>query len=240
MLVVESNHRPGVVGVVGGELARYHAFSSCITALNIPLNTKGFFALGYDVGYNRGSVIDFALKCPDADWVQIYDDDHVFAPDTLLRLLDHMYRADADVIVPLYAQRTPPYRPCIYKTEMPDGAFAIFNWVDLEGQTGLMPIVSAGAGGILIRRRVLEKLVAPYFERQGKIGEDHLFLKKAREAGFSVYCALDVTLGHLTTCEIWPHRNERNEWCGKVDLKGEQSFAVEYWDSKYREPAASA
>jgi len=230
VIFVESQHPPVVVGFVGGELARYHAFTMCLQGLNVPVGSMMYTGLGYDVAYNRNAVITHALKHPEVQAVEIWDDDHVFAPDTLLKLLDH----NVDVVVPIYAQRQPPFRPCIYKEELDSGAFVIFSWPELEGKNGLIPVASAGAGGIVIKRHVLEALKDPWFERRGLIGEDHLFLKKCREAGFGVYCALDTPLGHLTPVEVWPLVNNANEWGVKVDLKGSPQQYVEFWDTKYQ------
>ena len=244
MIYVQTPHRPGVVGLVGGELARYHAFTACFTALHVPPRTEAYTGLGYDVGYNRNAVIERLKKeGPDHDWVQIWDDDHMFDADVLLRLLDHMYGEDGktdtpiDVIVPLYAQRVPPCHPCIFKQENEDGSFSIFLWRDLEGKDGAIPVVSAGAGGIVIKRKVVEALQDPWFERQGKVGEDHLFCKKAREAGFGVYAALDVPIDHLTTNIVRPHRDEQGRWCGAVDVG--KNTVLQLWDAKYREATAA-
>ena len=230
MIFVESEHGPGVVGFVGGENARYHSFTMCYTALNCPPESRGYSGLGYDVAYNRNAIIKHALDWPEAQWVQIWDDDHVFSPDTLLRLLDKK----VDVIVPFYRQRQPPCRPCIYKQEMDNGAYAIFTDLDLEGMDGHIPVISAGAGGVLIRRRVLEAFPDPWFERRGLIGEDHMFFKKCREAGFQPWCALDVGIGHSTTVEVWPMKNEKGQHGTSIDLKGEAPNKVELWHEKYR------
>jgi len=234
MIFVESPHPPGVVGFVGNELARYHSFTMCFTGLNAPAGSKLYSGVGYDVSYNRNAVIEFALKHDDVQWVQLWDDDHVFAPDTLIRLLD----TGADVVVPFYMQRQPPFRPCIYKDEADTGGYHIFSPLDLEGKTGLLPVASAGAGGILVRRKVLEAIPGPWFERQGLIGEDHCFLKKCRLAGFQPYCALDIPLGHSTPVEVWPHQDSLGRWCAKIDLKGAPPTIVEFWDKKYQ-PASS-
>jgi hypothetical protein len=230
VIFVESSHGPGVVAFVGGEIARYHSFTVCFTGLSVPAGSKLYTGIGYDVSYNRNAVIEYALKQPEIEWVQIWDDDHIFSPDTLLKLLDR----NVDVIVPFYVQRQPPFRPCIYKSEHEMGGFLIYNPLDIEGKTGLLPIASAGAGGVLIRRRVLEKIPGPVFERQGLIGEDHMFFKKCRMQGFQPYCDLDVAIGHSTTVEVWPHHDmEKGRWGTRVDLKGEPRQVVEFWDKSY-------
>jgi len=231
MIYVASNHPPIVVGLAGGELARYHAFTMSFSSLHVPLGSKGYGGLGYDVSYNRNSIIRFALQNPEIEYVQMWDDDHVFPPDTTIRLLDQ----NVDVVVPLYAQRQPPFNPCIYKSENEDGSFNGYGWVDLEGKEGLLPVSSAGAGGLLVRRRVLEAITEPWFERQGLIGEDHLFFRKVRAAGFTPYVALDVPLGHLTIIEVYPSRAEWNDtwsWFAKLRL-GIKDW-VEWKHERYR------
>lgn len=230
MLFVESSHGPGVIGFTGGELSRYHTFTMCWSVVNVPPGTRNRPALSYDTACNSNAIIAWTLKeAPEAQWVWIMDDDHVFAPTVLLQLLDKQ----VDVVVPLYAQRQPPFRPCAFKAEMPDGSFEIHNWTDLEGKSGLLPVVSAGKGGILIRRRVLERMAEPWFEWKGKVGEDHYFFKKIRALGYQPYVDLDTPLGHTSPIEIWPH-TEGGRWCGAARLGG--SAVVQYWDAKYQGP----
>jgi hypothetical protein len=227
MLIVESDHGPGVVGFTGGELARYHGFTMAWGALNVPVGTKEFDGLGYDTACNSNSIVEYMrTKCPEAEWVFIMDDDHVFAPDALMNMLDKR----VDVLVPLYAQRRPPFRPCIYKAENADGSYHIHDWPDLEGKGGLLPVVSAGKAGVLLRRRVIDALAVPHFEWNGVVGEDHYFFKKCRAAGFQPYVDLDTTLGHLTSVPVFPF-NKDGRWCGKVDLGG--AF-VEFWAEQYQ------
>lgn len=255
MIPVESPHGPGVVGISGGELARYHAFTACWASLYVPEGTRPMLVAGYDTAYNSNDVLRAALEqcvtclhkhqdggcaecaCPTfvaAQWVNVWDDDHAFQPDTLIRLLDR----NVDVCMPLYTQRQPPFHPCIYKAQHEDGSCDIFTWEDLEGKSGLLPIASAGKGGILIRRHVIEKLPDPWFERLGKIGEDHLFFKKCREAGFGVYADLDCGIGHLTPMEVRPHRDAQGRWCGQVDLK--RGVTVELWSATYQSTLEAA
>lgn len=210
---------------------------------------------GYDTAYNSNDVLRAALeqcltclhphqsaacdKCDcqqfvAAQWASIWDDDHTFPADTLIRMLDR----NVDVLMPLYTQRQPPFLPCIYKHQHEDGACDIFQWEDLEGKSGLLPIASAGKGGVLVRRHVFEKIADPWFERLGKIGEDHLFFKKCREAGFGVYVDLDCAIGHLTPVELRPFRDSGGRWCGQVDLK--RGVTVECWSPTYKSTLEAA
>lgn len=240
MIPIESLHPPGIVGISAAELARYHAFTAAWASLYVPINTRPMLVASYDTAYNSNDIIRAALtqcltclktECScqprlEAQWVQIFDDDHTFAPDLLIRMLDRQ----VDVLMPLYTQRQPPFYPCLYKHQHENGSCDIFRWEDLEGLSGLLPIASAGKGGILIRRHVFEKLADPWFERQGNIGEDHLFFRKCHEAGFGVYADLDRPMGHLTTVETRPHQQD-GKWCGAVDLK--RGVTVELWSDTY-------
>lgn len=230
MIPIESRHPPGIVGIAAGELARYTEFTASFSGLCAPAGTNVVVACSYDVAYNRNDCIRTMLKSPDAQWVHIYDDDHVFTADTLIKLLDR----DVDVVVPLYTQRQPPFNPCLFKTENEDGTFTLYQWPDLEGKEGLLSVVSAGAGGILIRRHVIEKLAGldgrdepEWFERLGKSGEDHVFFRKCRAAGFTVYVDLETRIDHLTPVKVRAHRDAAGRWCGVVDLK--RKTIVEFW-----------
>lgn len=214
MIAVDTPHGPGILGVTGHEIARYHAFTASWCGVQGPNGSGAYFGLGYDTSYNSNDCIRALVQHPDMQWVWIMDDDHTFPATTLMTLLDR----EVDLLVPLYAQRQPPFRPCIYKEEPMPGWFRPFDWTDLQDKTGLLPVVSAGKGGVLIRRRVIEALSDPWFERLGTRGEDHTFFSKARMAGFPLFCDLDTPLGHMTPMTVRPHRLEDGSWCAAVDM----------------------
>ena len=249
---MESEHGPGVVAFIGGDTARYHAFTVAFTGLAVPAESKLYTGIGYNTSYNRNAVIEFALwgcgrcgvrhegketeLCKDylpnnMQWVQIWDDDHTFGPGTLMQLLDKK----VDVVVPIYAQRQPPYKPCIYKNhDDVRGGWPQWSWKELEGQTGLFPVGAAGAGGILIRRHVLEKMGDKnWFEHRDNIGEDMAFFDKCIKMGIQPYVALDVPVGHIATVEVWPY-NVDPRWAARVKLGGNPPQDVEFWPAEYK------
>lgn len=228
MIPVESRHPPGVVGLPCGELARYSLFTAAMLGLHVPAGTTLAMACGYDTSYNSNDCIQMMLRDPAAQWIWLMDDDHRFEPDTLLRLLDH----DVDVVVPLYCYRQPPCGPVAYKDVTDAFTFTPYSWEDLEGKAGLLPVVAAGKGGLLVRRRALEAIPAPWFERQGVLGEDLHFFAKCHLAGFRPCVDLDTPLRHLTTVDILPRRDAQGRWCAGVDLK--RDVIVELWPEKYR------
>lgn len=210
--VLSSTHGPGTVGISCQELARYSMFTWAWSHLKIPYGTQDILRCGYDTACNTNDIIK--MMRPDDEWVFIMDDDHVFAPELLMNLIAR----DVDVVVPLYTQRQPPFSPCAYKRQLENGAFEIFDWEDLDGKSGLLPVASAGKAGILIRRHVIEKLGYPWFEWAGLIGEDHTFFKKCQDAGFQTYVDLDNHMEHLSTFAIQPHKREDGTWVGRVAL----------------------
>lgn len=119
--------------------------------------------------------------------VLFIDCDMLFPPSGLDRLFAH----DLDIVAADYRKRAAPYG----KVGWPlDGV------TDPEG--GLVERTALGLGFMLIRRRVFEKVPRPWFARiysgeteanRGVMTEDYFFCLKAREAGFKVWCDLDVT-----------------------------------------------
>ena len=245
-----SPHPPGTVGLSCGELARYVEFHAHFTRLQVPERCAPeppVYGIGYDTASNSNDIIRQML--PHHEWVWIMDDDHTFDSDILLRLLDRQ----VDCVVPLYMQRKPPFWPVAYKERLASGACANLTFADLEGKTGLLPIVSAGKAGVLIRRPVIAKLAGgdctcpgpvpgeprrhdaacawathAWFEHRGQIGEDHVFFDKLLQAGFGLFCDLDTTMEHITPFKVRPYRRPADgAWCAEVHLYNEVN--VKLW-----------
>ena len=244
MLIVSSPHGPGAVGLSCGELARYTEFHACFDALQVPDGSTTVYGIGYDTASNSNEII--RQMRPQDDWVWIMDDDHAFDTDVLLRLLDRQ----VPCIVPLYMQRKPPFWPVAYTERLPSGACTHVTFDQLAGRDGLLPIVSAGKAGVLIRRPVLAKLaggdcicphtegerrthhpdcawaVYPWFEHAGLIGEDHTFFHRVLKAGFPLYCDLDHRLEHITPFKVRPYRSPEGRWCAEVHFYNEVNMKL--------------
>ena len=97
----------------------------------------------------------------------------------------------------------------IYRPDSPEGP-TILNIVPLPGGViyqntagqVFQEIVEGGSGVLYVTSKVLDALeVAPFrftYDEDGvaERGEDHEFCRKAREAGFQVFAALDLLCGH--------------------------------------------
>jgi hypothetical protein len=138
------------------------------------------------------------------------DDDHVFPADTATRLLAH----DKDIVGCLHRIRMPPYH-IVGVLEPAD--------IDLFSAGGLHRALSLGSGLLMVKRHVYETMAGPWYLEvrdaslagtdridpdnvDGDISEDVYFCLAAQQAGFEIWCDLDLTyeVGHKNGSEtIW-------------------------------------
>jgi hypothetical protein len=192
----------GTIGVISSDLARYSDFCLAMSILAKPDDTRIIWTKTTDVVGNCNTICRRMI----GEWVWLMGDDHVFNPDILLRLLEH----DVDIVVPLVFTRTPPYKPVVMKA--PHG-FDEHGHLEYEvawlPESGLHEVYAAGSAGMLIRRHVLEAMADPWFATDGKgLNEDFAFCRRAREAGATIYCDVDVQMGHIAPHTIWPEHRD--------------------------------
>jgi hypothetical protein len=188
----------GTVAVTADEAGRYTQFAISMQGLQIPDGSRTLWQIGNDIAGNRNG----ACAQLDGDWIWFIDDDHAFSPDLLLRLLAH----NVDIVAPVCLRRVQPFLPvaCID---------ADFLDLDGYGSDGLVEVEHTGSSGMLISRRVIEHVDAPWFTLHNGISEDVAFCRKARAAGFDIHVDLGARLGHITTAVIWPAWDaDRERW----------------------------
>jgi hypothetical protein len=204
----------GVVGVAANDVARFSFFAASITRMLSPPNTNIRWSFGSDRIRGRNNVVRESLESG-SEWVLFIDDDHVFQPDLLMRLLSH----EEMIVSSLYLQRQLPCRPIVYTDREPDGlTYVPLKLSDYPVGTGLVEVRAAGCGGMLIRSEVFRALDDPWF-KDGEASEDLTFCERARIAGFKVHCDLQAQLGHCTTAIVWPTAPD-DEWKVGVTLPG--------------------
>lgn len=138
---------------------------------------------------------------PEYTHIWFVDDDTTpKRPDALKLLLD----ADKDVISGVYR---------VMKMDT-DGVKKPVNMVAVDapddeyypvGGTGIGKITASGAGCLLIKREVFDKVPFPWFEDLpwGKTrGQDFVFCKKLAEAGIEMFAHFDVVCSHRVEDEI--------------------------------------
>ena len=153
----------------------------------------------YDV--MRNSACDDALRAG-FQWLMFLDDDVIAPPDTFARLAGH----GADVISGLYYRRQEPICP----VAMTIGKDGQTTWVRAwSPPDSTIEVDLVGAGCLLIHRRVLEALGAPWFEWQigkprdaaqpkvGAMSEDFAFCMRAKSAGFKIYLDTSIRCEHV-------------------------------------------
>lgn len=197
-----------------GGLIRHVEFAQSLSRLVTPLGTETVFPSHGSVGENLNRA--FRELPADTQWVWLLADDHVFSPNLLMDLLAH----DVDVVVPLCAKRTPPYRLVVgggTTVERDGTTYPALRPFDLdEVPDGLFPVELAGTAGMLIRREVIDEVGDPWFKSSDGLymNEDFMFVRKVRAHGYEVMCDPHLYLGHIGSMQIWPGRHE-----GRLVLK---------------------
>lgn len=149
----------------------------------------------------------------DEDWLFFMDADHIFPPDVVARLLSHRQ----PVVTARYHTRRAPFHAVVYvKHRLLDGPH---RYAPVHFGQGLIEIERCGAGALLIRRDVLEKVrfqsgenwfryqKAPDPPHDLSVSEDFWFCRQVREAGFKLYCDWDVEVSHLAQVPIGREQN---------------------------------
>jgi hypothetical protein len=203
----------GVVGISAAENARFTAFYSSLSGMQRPEGTISMFSTSAVISENRNKITEQFLQT-DAQWVLYLDDDHILQPHTLMELL----AADKDCISALYCQRQQPFNPVLMDTELPDRSF---TWKQLHPQeSGIISVAAAGAGCLLVKRKVIEALSPPYWTL-GQInptswGDDLDFCSRVRKAGFEVHCDLNNYIGHIMTGVLFPRHEPQLGWTANL------------------------
>ena len=169
--------------------------------------------LPIDIG--RNLLISEFLKT-DAEYFWFLDQDAVFLPETLDRLLSRkmpIVSALEMMRLPVacwpMALKGPPDEAGQYRIQSPE----IYAWIakhldamtndpqmtETAEQDSLLETGFTGCHCLLIRRDVLEEMVEPWFKGYDPGGEDKYFCLKAAAMGVPTYIDLSVLVGHAVT-----------------------------------------
>lgn len=205
----------GTIGVVADEVSRYSAFSVSLTGLRKDED----WTVMYAMGRNIVAACNKLVREFEGDHLWLQGDDHIFAVDTLQRMLQVVAEHDLDVLVPLMLMRRYPFVPVVYESANEDGRLRVMHTIPPDSLTR---VYAAGTGGMLVSRRALDKLGPDPFsytllEDGDLLGEDLTFSARLREAGIPIYLHSGITMGHLTTMAVWPSVTDS----GEVDIRVE-------------------
>lgn len=227
----------GMVAILANESARYTVFQAACMGLILPTGSRYGFHTGCYVtdSCNRAC----ASLMPHEDWIMFMGDDHNFDPNLVLKLLTHMYKDNLDIVVPVCFKRDFPPTPVLYKYgeaqpgvdyskyayEENDNTFLCPINLNAFPEGGLIEVDGAGSAGMIVHRRVLEKMEPPWFRLGvGHWGEDLDFCRRAQKLGFKIYADLDMSLGHIINTTIWPEKTEDGQWGCQYDHGNKGGF----------------
>jgi GT2 family glycosyltransferase len=180
----------------------------------MPQRTSGLY-----VQQNRNELVKTLLDS-DADWLLQLDGDESFRPELLRMMMRTASENFRPIVVGLYSNVSSIDASGV------DGGIMINNMIYGETEHGeYMPIEppedlvpfevhAAGTGVMLVHRRVFETIEEPWFwvemfQSPAKadwqfMNEDIAFCRKAREAGFKIWCDPLAEVVHWKTMPLMP------------------------------------
>lgn len=198
---------PGTAVMISHNAPRYTQAVQCFTAMQVPTGTRvEHFASGIDLAKARETL----AQSMSGEWIFHIDDDHVYTPDLLMRLLARLDEyPDIDVLATHVLRRWPPHYS-VAANLLPNGQARI---VQFSSEAGVNRVDLTGlGGGAVIRRRAFERVPQPWFTGQGPFTEDWKFCTRLKAAGGTVAVDLDVQVGHITPMAVWPSREASGVW----------------------------
>lgn len=209
-------HPPGTIGFSVGEIVRYIGFVVSLQRCWRPEGTTSSYGQSVSIPENMNTII--RGMAAESEWLWIQSDDHLWPDDALRRLLDR----NVDVVVPFMVRRSPPFLPVI-NVDLTEDGYRSFPYADIPTE-GLLEVHSAGSGGMLIRRHVIQAIIDAQghdrvfeVEAGDKLSEDYVLCRKIRDAGFKLYCDTEVLNGHQAVFAVWPEARE-GKWTLRFDM----------------------
>jgi hypothetical protein len=204
----------GTIGLCADELSRYSAFTVSLAGVLEDMAGQDWtlrIACGRSIVRNCNHLWDACEG--DSLWMQ--GDDHMFAADTLKRLLAHQ----VDVVVPMILMRQKPFPPVLFEGENENGSMRLMQNIP---PNELIQVYAAGTGGMLISKEAREAVGPSPFkftELPGgeSLGEDFTLCARFREAGIPIHCDTSTAMGHLSTTAVWPEHTD-DGWAVRLDF----------------------
>ena len=170
-------------------LIDYRVASSLI-ALKIFEGTKIIWLPRVMIDTSRNEIVNKTLEDPSYEYLLFLDDDMIFPPDMLEKLLAR----DEDIVGVQAFKRREMFDPCVYKFKDNKYHPALIN--------KFCEVDAIGTGILLIKTKVFQKIKFPWFEtiydEKGlHWSVDFMFCKKAKKAGFNIYCDPDIEIFHI-------------------------------------------
>lgn len=194
------------------------------------------------IDHARNRVVEFFLK-GDSEWLCMIDNDIAPAPN-LMEILDDL-GDHVRIVAPMTVMWSGKHHaPMLTGATEQEDYFIPLS----QPRRGKNEVSAVGTGCIFIHRDVFLKLGKPYFEFQydpetrGYVyGEDYLFCKRARAAGFKIFADSRFICGHFHTLDLtevnfgWAQMLEAAKKQEKVELATEGEMKQAISDAKMLE-----
>ena len=165
-------------------------FMHSYITLEKPYQTVPCFSGTSRIDKSRDSIVQNAIQ-RGMDYIFFLDSDMCPSPFCLTNLMKY----NLDVVGAICFRKIAPYTPCIAKDV--DGKMKAI----LDYEKGLIEVDYIGAGCLLIKTKIFEKIQPPWF-RFTEMSEDYTFCKLARDNGFKIYCDTNEICPHLIQGQI--------------------------------------
>lgn len=138
------------------------------------------------------------------DWLVMFDGDHEFEPDILTRMVGIIRKWDVDVLTAYYRYKVPPYSQNLFWWD--EVAQTFQKMADVDRTKPLAEIKCSGAGTLLVRRKVFERIRAELHEEPFDIthpwSEDFSFYRRCMKLGIKTYVAPQIYSTHLRVAPV--------------------------------------
>lgn len=213
--------RPKIAAICSMPRLGFNDFWGVIYDKVKPRGIQFYRSIGVFWGKKLTQGIGDILKAnPDTEWLLTLDYDTVFTGEQLDALIDLAVRhPEADAIAPIQASRHHKMPMLTVPTAAGDKNRATIDRAAMDQD--LLKVRTAHFGCTLIRVEKLLKLPKPWFKGEpdedgeygpNSIDEDIWFWKQWQAAGFSLYTACRVPVGHIDIAVRWPDINLESIW----------------------------
>ncbi len=199
-------HAPQAIGTVARMWADNTRASFTDSIVKLMLHSertlcKGYQYIHYDkafASYHQMARNEL-VKSMRGEWVFMTDTDHVFRPDTLIRLLNIQKESGAGVVSGIYMSKHPPHGPVANLWTPDNKCVPLLDW---DRNANYFPIGPCGGGCLLIMKETLDKLGSEPFNQIGGFSEDYSFFARCRMAGIPTVLAPKIQSNHVIETAI--------------------------------------
>lgn len=209
------------------DIASFTGFYSSLLALETPEGSEKKLFPGFFPHVNKESAIAYAKEKKHSH-IFFLDDDFVFPSNVLMRLLEH----SVPIITGPSLFRNPPFNPYLFESSDETGKARSYTLKD--GEQGIIAVAACGGSGLLVETEVFNHLPSPAFAVDEVLRTDDLYFSKlAKEAGYIIWCALNIPFGHIVQAAVWPEYN-KDKWNTAVVVNNKIKLDVP--PAQYDEP----